>query len=234
MEFTILAATSVLGDLIDKCPPAEACRDAFDRMSKATVQMCLSTSGFGPQAAGLGPDQKQPESRTDPPDFEMDYQTQPSILRTSRPPPQFDMNLRDLFPDELQDGRSFLSNVNRWSDPMQSQISTTQPSQQPDYQDPNFGQQQGYQTDPNQATGASYTMPTTISNTPDNMQGFNGSGNNFDFDFLASNDDSTGVYHGNSGLHLGFHSEHDWADGAQMDLFDGFFFGGVGNAVNSG
>jgi hypothetical protein len=42
VDFTILAATSVLGDLVDVCPPAEACRDAFERMSRATVQMCLS------------------------------------------------------------------------------------------------------------------------------------------------------------------------------------------------
>jgi hypothetical protein len=41
VDFTILAATSVLGDLVDKCPPAAACRDAFERMSRATVQMCL-------------------------------------------------------------------------------------------------------------------------------------------------------------------------------------------------
>ncbi|TGZ77262.1 hypothetical protein EX30DRAFT_360191 [Ascodesmis nigricans] len=42
VDFTILAATSVLGDLIGKCPPAEACRDSFARMSKAVVSMCLS------------------------------------------------------------------------------------------------------------------------------------------------------------------------------------------------
>lgn len=42
VDFTILAATSVLGDLVNKCPPAEACRDAFERMSRATVQMCLA------------------------------------------------------------------------------------------------------------------------------------------------------------------------------------------------
>ncbi|TVY67428.1 Positive regulator of purine utilization, partial [Lachnellula suecica] len=53
VDFTILAATSVLGDLIEKCPPAEACRDAFDRMSKATVQMCMSTTGFSSSAQGL-------------------------------------------------------------------------------------------------------------------------------------------------------------------------------------
>jgi len=49
VDFTILAATSVLGDLVDKCPPAEACRDAFERMSRATVQMCLA-GGRGPMS----------------------------------------------------------------------------------------------------------------------------------------------------------------------------------------
>jgi len=43
VDFTILAATSVLGDLVDVCPPAAACRDAFERMSRATVQMCLGS-----------------------------------------------------------------------------------------------------------------------------------------------------------------------------------------------
>ncbi|KAM5452740.1 hypothetical protein MaudCBS49596_003046 [Microsporum audouinii] len=51
VDFTVLAATSVLKDLIEKCPPAEACRDAFERMSKATVQMGLSTTGFGQQGS---------------------------------------------------------------------------------------------------------------------------------------------------------------------------------------
>ncbi|KAI1965306.1 hypothetical protein LOZ58_001152 [Ophidiomyces ophidiicola] len=54
VDFTVLGAVSVLEDLMEKCPPAEACRDAFERMSKATVQMCLSTTGFGPQSAPLG------------------------------------------------------------------------------------------------------------------------------------------------------------------------------------
>ena len=47
VDFTILAATSVFSDLIDKCPPAEACRDAFDRTAKATIKMANSTGGFG-------------------------------------------------------------------------------------------------------------------------------------------------------------------------------------------
>src|SRR4051795_5832163 len=47
VDFTILAAKSVFSDLIDKCPPAEACRDAFDRTAKATLKMANSTGGFG-------------------------------------------------------------------------------------------------------------------------------------------------------------------------------------------
>ncbi|KAI1436086.1 fungal-specific transcription factor domain-containing protein [Xylaria sp. CBS 124048] len=47
VDFTILAATSVLSDLISKCPPAEACRDAFDRTAKATIKMANANGGFG-------------------------------------------------------------------------------------------------------------------------------------------------------------------------------------------
>ncbi|RSL96546.1 hypothetical protein CEP52_011431 [Fusarium oligoseptatum] len=47
VDFTILAAKSVLTDMIDKCPPAETCRDAFDRTAKATIKMASSTGGFG-------------------------------------------------------------------------------------------------------------------------------------------------------------------------------------------
>ncbi|PLB36902.1 Zn(II)2Cys6 transcription factor [Aspergillus candidus] len=46
IDYTLLAGTSVLTDMIDKYPHAEACRDALARMGVATVQMCLSTGGF--------------------------------------------------------------------------------------------------------------------------------------------------------------------------------------------
>lgn len=52
---------------MEKCPPAEACRDAFERMSKATIKMCLSTTGFGPNAdkpAAQAPPKRAPQ---DPP-----------------------------------------------------------------------------------------------------------------------------------------------------------------------
>lgn len=55
IDFTILAATSVLGDLVEKCPPAQACKEAFERMSKATVTMCLANnSGTANIPSSLG------------------------------------------------------------------------------------------------------------------------------------------------------------------------------------
>ena len=117
VDFTVLAATSVLGDLIDKCPPAEACRDAFDRMSKATIQMCMSTTGFGPQALRSLPQQQQYPTQTSPTtadtsaadaDVRSDTDMQGYAPRNTanffgqqqqqqqrRPMPRFDMNLRD-------------------------------------------------------------------------------------------------------------------------------------------
>ncbi|KAG9729316.1 hypothetical protein KCU75_g19363, partial [Aureobasidium melanogenum] len=125
VDFTILAATSVLGDMIEKCPPAEACRDAFDRMSKATIAMVEQTTGFGSQAlryiaqtqkaqqhadasaAGehnarranhgtmMAPNQGRPHPQQP--------QQQPQQAR--RPMPRFDMNLRDLFTDDESTNR---------------------------------------------------------------------------------------------------------------------------------
>ncbi|KAH7083175.1 fungal-specific transcription factor domain-containing protein [Paraphoma chrysanthemicola] len=129
VDFTVLAATSVLGDLIDKCPPAEACRDAFDRMSKATIQMCMSTTGFGPQALRALPQSQQyhaqPSSHSptttytsaSDADARSDTEMQGYPSRHSnnyfaqqqarRPVPRFDMNLKDLFSDDETDKRSF-------------------------------------------------------------------------------------------------------------------------------
>ena len=101
VDFTILAATSVLGDLIEKCPPAEACRDAFDRMSKATVQMCMSTTGFSSSAQGLNSRRERPESSSNKDYFDSKSKSSTSFRRQSRgpsgrPKPTFDMGLNDL------------------------------------------------------------------------------------------------------------------------------------------
>ncbi|KAF2110685.1 fungal-specific transcription factor domain-containing protein [Lophiotrema nucula] len=141
VDFTVLAATSVLGDLIEKCPPAEACRDAFDRMSKATIQMCMSTTGFGPQALrGLSqslptaiPTQtshspattytsaSDPDARSDT-EMTTGFPANNYFSQPRRPVPRFDMNLRDLFSEDETDKRSFsrISNqINRMGPPPQ-------------------------------------------------------------------------------------------------------------------
>lgn len=47
IDLTVLAATSVLNDLVEKCPHAAACRDAIQKMSKATLKRCrLSRKGM--------------------------------------------------------------------------------------------------------------------------------------------------------------------------------------------
>jgi hypothetical protein len=120
VDFTVLAATSVLDDLIEKCPPAEACRDAFVRMSKATIKMCLSTGGFGAQSGFNA--QHQPQSRLNSTDLsageEMGLSLNPNApyFTTSQQrsaeqkrAPLFDYNLQDLFSDEESAGRRRLN-----------------------------------------------------------------------------------------------------------------------------
>ena len=101
VEYTVRAATSVLGDLTSKCPPAEACREAFDRMAKATIKMCQTTTGFGSQV--LNPPTSNPTFHPQNLEKEMPQSVYSAgtILSTggSRPPPQFDYNLKDLFPE---------------------------------------------------------------------------------------------------------------------------------------
>lgn len=63
VDFTILAATSVFTDLMEKCPPAEACRDAFDRTAKATIKMANSNGGFGQASNASGLRRKRSTSR---------------------------------------------------------------------------------------------------------------------------------------------------------------------------
>lgn len=95
-------------------------------MSKATIQMCMSTTGFGPQALRALPQSQQhyPQtpntayasaSDTDrQSDADMQgyarnpgYFSQQPHQRTRKPVPRFDMNLKDLFSDDETDKRSF-------------------------------------------------------------------------------------------------------------------------------
>lgn len=102
VDFTILAATSVLTDLVDMCPPAESCRDAFVRMSKATISMVMSTTGFGAASTLATQPLKNPEGYFsiwgDTASGSEDFPSaQPSLRKQM---PKFDMNLKDLFSTE--------------------------------------------------------------------------------------------------------------------------------------
>jgi hypothetical protein len=99
-------------------------------MSKATIQMCMSTTGFGPQALRLLPQaqqyQGQPSSHSPTTTYtsvsdadsrsDTDMHGYPSNSTSNnyfaqqqqrRPVPRFDMNLKDLFSDDETDKRSF-------------------------------------------------------------------------------------------------------------------------------
>lgn len=103
-------------DLIEKCPPAEACKEAFDRMSRVCIQMCMSTTGFGHQAAQAlvkiamqtSTQQRQhrsiealpqlPAQRPHSRDADVTYGSPTDSIAPSAP--RFDMNLKDLFSDD--------------------------------------------------------------------------------------------------------------------------------------
>lgn len=233
VDFTVLAATSVLGDLIDKCPPAEACRDAFDRMSKATVKMCLSTTGFGSRFPPFDSRPNHEDHVSQPSPFDIsDFSSQHHFGGTSRPPVQFDLNLRDLFPEETQDGRSFGSNLGRWQTLPRSNMSTeaaSLPRVPPDGLNPSIALQPNT-IDPIHAMGHAAMDPGTNGLTYD-MYGF---ANSNEVDFSSNNHDdhdSAAMIYGDSGLGLGIDEGHQWGHGTQLDLFDGFFFGSVGNSA---
>lgn len=168
VDFTVLAATSVLGDLMEKCPPAEACRDAFERMSRATVQMCLSTTGFGsqaevagshlgvplrpwPSASHPGNSKSQKTSRRELRPSQMPTtQGQHSQAHHARPPPKFDMNLDGLFTDRTSMNQSSPTGGRRRSNrsgrsPYQAQQAVSlQPEQSPEQYPSNVPYTQSY------------------------------------------------------------------------------------------
>jgi hypothetical protein len=263
MDFTVLAATSVLNDLIDKCPPAEACRDAFERMSRATVQMCLATTGFSSQTSGLSSEAVAPQRAYRPTEGNASDQEAEGIFGpdapswsnsvqdgsvatpiaqrsqgSRRPPPKFDMNFGDLFSEEV-DGNARSSRQNYRSRPTTGFVKIEQQHPPPgglgqrdlslkvSNIDPNLQTHEHQQQAEQQAqegfvtpTQPSYSINTGNANTNTFPEFFG------DADFALDNGT------GNPGIDLGFglpfDIDHDFSDGSQFDLFDGFFFGPSG------
>ncbi|KAK5333133.1 hypothetical protein LTR98_010774 [Exophiala xenobiotica] len=284
-DFTVLAATSVLGDLMEKCPPAEACRDAFERMSKATVQMCMSTPGFGfsveheePRPQVSRQSSQQQYTTTGPMQIDS-YLHQPIAPKPSaamrRPAPKFDMDLRELFPEDLEPSarpsQSFpqpLQGLQRQGQPTYQQQQQQQQQQQP-MQPHNQHQQQPSPHQPQLSPASSVSshvnntgmgMGPPHSNSTNNTQFFNQNRppnpqqpfymqNTYNPDFMSSlpgmdflnsvgpsaddfDFDANGL---DLGFGMGLDYQHDWSDGQQYDLFDGFFFGnGLGGTNGAG
>jgi hypothetical protein len=248
VDFTVLAATSVLDDLMEKCPPAEACRDAFQRMSKATVQMCMSTTGFG-----FGKEPELPPARTRPsfastvsnentsipidPIIKQEPQQQRHRpIKSKRPPPKFDMDLRELFPEDMDQSnllsQSFPRNMPP-PPPPQQRYQPPPPQQQSPNTAPTFS---NIRAQTNAGLGMDYppVSPPSVggmpafATTPPQQTPFYGNQNSFQPDFAGidfSNDDfladPAGIDLGGFGMDF----QHDWSEGQQFDLFDGFFFG---------
>lgn len=244
MDFTVLAATSVLDDLMEKCPPAEACRDAFQRMSKATVQMCMSTTGFG-----FGKEPELTPARTRPsfastisndntsipidPIIKQEPQRQRHRpIKSKRPPPKFDMDLRELFPEDMDQSnllsQSFPRDMpppqHRYQPPTQQQASHAAPAFSSLRAQTNAGFGMDYPAlSPPSAGG----LPAFTASPPQ-QTAFYGNHGSFQPDFAGidlSNDDfladPAGIDLGGFGMDF----QHDWSEGQQFDLFDGFFFG---------
>ncbi|PCG99332.1 Transcription factor [Penicillium occitanis (nom. inval.)] len=100
VDFTVLAATSIFSDLMEVCPPAETCRDAFERMSRATVRM--GSKGFASQAVGGGSltaSAKSLASTTNTNRAAPQSVPLAPVQRAQRPTrrPTFDMDLSDLY-----------------------------------------------------------------------------------------------------------------------------------------
>ncbi|KAK5133575.1 hypothetical protein LTR08_007614 [Meristemomyces frigidus] len=238
VDFTILIATSVLTDLIRKCPPAEACRDAFMRTAKATISMCISTTGFG-DASTLGSQSLNTRQGL----FEADSGGRP-MARTRTPMPQFDMNLKDLFSDEELASRpqahqprpqDFGLNVPTAPSTSYPPL-PTRPSVK---QESSFHSTSSLHPYHHPSSPSSHQVPHQQPYHPQ-MESLPQAGSNFSFehlDFLNTlpSNDPNDVWTGANEFDFGFtggtgyDSSGVWEANGGVDLFDGFFFGNSGS-----
>ncbi|KAI0390703.1 fungal-specific transcription factor domain-containing protein [Xylariaceae sp. FL0594] len=277
VDLTILSATSVLTDLIDKCPPAEACRDAFDRTAKATIKMATSTGGFGPPH----PSHRRSGASSD----RVDYLTAREASANRQTPNSCSpvdshagMRPTNMYETAVRDAYAARNTIGR--------LPAMQPAMQPSTQAPPYrlnmtnikSEHEGYTMarqmpasmpdtsaiDPvllpspspqmNSPTSVSSLTPSSAhqqyssqrnSNTP-NLNMLQSPMTNFGpttgaftlsdlqgMDFLQNLQAPSGADGYNNadmqmdmGLGIGWEGmHHDFSDGQQVDLFDGFFFG---------
>ncbi|KAK6828031.1 hypothetical protein PG987_011372 [Apiospora arundinis] len=282
VDFTILAATSVFTDLIEKCPPAEACRDAFDRTSKATIKMASSKGGFGQiinrsskhgskgghdrdyisardATANRQKQQQQQQYRASmeqasfrpTPQSQFDMTSTPSTdgfamntypnqvrpMQQQQPNQQFSLSMPAIKPDP--DGFSMLrgmptTNLSTSASPDATTCPDNSAIDPPHHA--RLGRGRG------DLLGPSTSMVNIINTTSPASSAFTPGGQQLNYsdlqgmDFLQGLADigGPGDFNGDQngeqmdlGFGLGWEGmHHDFSDGQQLDLFDGFFFGG--------
>jgi hypothetical protein len=249
VDFTVLIATSVLTDLIEKCPPAEACRDAFTRMSKATISMVMTTTGFGDtstlssQPLNSLTEYFRPQSII-PPSTTVGGD---GVMRRKMLMPQFDMNLKDLFSDDeianrpqVYQPRGTYGTADTMANLTLDRVNSSEVRSEP-------AAFSGMS--PQSTAGASHYSHPAASNNGQNFQVSNQQPYNglvetisqvqpgMPFDDLSFLDsfpvaDPNNSWSYNGDLDLGFGTggtgmdgNGQWESNAGPDLFDGFFFG---------
>ncbi|KAK4238862.1 hypothetical protein C8A03DRAFT_33117 [Achaetomium macrosporum] len=279
VDFTVLAATSVFNDFIDKCPPAEACRDAFERTVKATLRMVNASGGFGQQYQSgqlngasssrnsLDPSRLEWSSRSD--STSMSGKPQHNRHRLRQPMDQVSAVASDAYSDSTSllsavqigaqyrlpgaastvkaepDGFSLMRNLpvparsngsstdrnnpvtpeaqQQLSSPIADMVSPTVPQQQ-QQQQRRQQQQQQQQFNPGALSFSELQGMEFLQNLNSSSSSNNNNSNNGGVTTGTDGVDFSGL--ADIQMDLGFGLGWDGLDGQQLDLFDGFFFGG--------
>lgn len=263
VDFTVLAATSVFTDLMEKCPPAEACRDAFDRTVKATIKMANSTGGFGQnprqhhrldwsssrattvdttsQLSGTSkhgnPHRGSIEQLAA---VAADLSSVSDAYSNSASPsslPPFKQHRLKNEPPETSSGFSMIRNLPAPRSNASGGSAENNPGATSEAIDPSLmGSPVG-----GQMNSPIVGMAPPLSQQPEGQLFGSSSGMGFGnlqgMDFLQSLEGGAGALDGTGdfgfgeqvdlGYGLGWEGlHHDFSEGQQVDLFDGFFFGG--------
>ena len=203
-------------------------------MSKATIKMCLSTTGFGSQVRFA---RTQDDSPIVSPQFERTLPPPRGITSISMPSvPQRQREWIESFPGNpltSSNGNIDTGGLDPWqTPPATNSLSSMQP--QP-FSVPDDSFVPTYDSPSSLQTGQQYDSSVPPNSQPSlfdkDARTDTYEYNVFDFDTLMTNDSlATAIpLTGDSGLNLGFDAHHDWADGGNAqfpDLFGGFFFGG--------
>ena len=183
-------------------------------MSKATIKMCPSTTGFGPHARDSGPEDNK-RSRIAGQRSHGEW-TRLDQQQTYQPTDGVGMHHRSPVEGFAgYGGQAFRTTSDEWTAPHGSDSRPQPPTYPPINED----------TVVEQEASICGSMQTIV---PSELDRFNIQMDdltaNTGLEFLMMDSDSM-MYDSELGMNLGFGNEHDWSDGAQLDLFDGFFLG---------